>query len=410
MRLLSCGSNSHGQLGQGNLEDSAKFTPVTFSTPHDRVTNLVFGGTHTLALCKGETNSTLFGAGSNARGQLGPGSAGNRLEFQVIGLEALLEGLERGKKSEIEGGVFRIEGIAAAWETSYVLLRSTNGRDDVLLSMGANDWDELGCTVVGDRSAVNVVDFSSLYSSTEVMRIVEIAAGPRHIVVQLEIIVGGQTTRKIVGWGASRHRQLGHLSLPSPRTATLPTLVPFRFDTDSLAHISVGRDHTTILFQTDNSSTLILLGSTKQGQLGSDALEACAVIEGMTAVGVLAGTVECCWTGTYCITKDSTQVVGCGSNSHDQLGRSDLASSSSFLSIPLPPNRRIMKLACGSEHVLVLLEGGEEAEVWGWGWNEHGNLGDGSLVDVANPKVVWSTGRVLNVWGGNATSWLLLDD
>ena len=330
MKLLSCGSNSHGQLGQGNLNDTAIFSPVTFKGPHERVVDLVFGGTHTLALCKGETISTLFGAGSNARGQLGPGSSENRLEFSEITLESLLRCLRIEEESEIKNGGYRIEGIAAAWETSYVHLRGPEGKGDVLLSMGANDWGELGCAVEGNRHVVDIVDFSSLHSSTEVMRIATIAAGPRHIVVQLEIIDAGQSiTRKIVGWGASRHRQLGSTTHPSPRTTTLISLIPLPCSTNSLAQISVGRDHTAIKFL-----------------------------------------------------------------------------------IPLPPHQGITKLACGSEHALVLLKRNEGMEAWAWGWNEHGNLGDGSLVDIEIPKRVASSdvGRVVDVWGGNATSWILLDD
>ena len=418
MRLLSCGSNSHGQLGQGNLNDTSSFAPASFTTPHDRLVDLAFGANHTLALCKGETNSTLFGAGSNARGQLGPGSSGNRLEFVEIGLEELLGGLGAVERSELVGGGFRIEGIAAAWETSYVLLRSTEGRSDVLLSMGANDWSELGCEVDGTSNPVDIVDFSSVTSATERLQISAMAAGPRHIVVQLETVIAGRPVRKIVGWGASRHRQLGSLARTLPRTTTLPTAVSQSLTTDSLAQLSVGRDHTAILYHFDEESELRLTGSMKQGQLGPTALDGHATVEsvaGEPREGVLANKVDmvgCCWTGTYCVTEDRTQLHACGSNTHHQLAQSDLPFSSSFVRIPLPPNRRIKKLACGSEHVLVILEGDEEAEVWAWGWNEHGNLGDGSLVDVAMPKAIRyeGGGRVVNVWGGNATSWILLDD
>ena len=41
-----------------------------------------------------------------------------------------------------------------------------------------------------------------------------------------------------------------------------------------------------------------------------------------------------------------------------------------------------MDFACGSKHALCALESEGQTEVWGWGWNEPGNLATGSLNDV----------------------------
>ena len=102
-------------------------------------------------------------------------------------------------------------------------------------------------------------------------------------------------------------------------------------------------------------------------------------------------------------------------------------------------------LAAGSEHVLALLDGGdEEPQVWGWGWNEHGNLGlaagEGDVqteregeeerglvvpADVRSPRRVWPPdeddagasdeqrrvrGRPVRVWAGMASSWILFEE
>lgn len=49
------------------------------------------------------------------------------------------------------------------------------------------------------------------------------------------------------------------------------------------------------------------------------------------------------------------------------------------LCIPGDTNDRIIDLALGAEHGLVVTR---SLAVWTWGWNEHGNCGNGSDVNV----------------------------
>jgi protein ATS1 len=81
--------------------------------------------------------------------------------------------------------------------------------------------------------------------------------------------------------------------------------------------------------------------------------------------------------------------------------------------VNVPDARRVVDFACGSEHVLCVLESeGGHAEVWGWGWNEHGNLATGSLDDVKVPVRIWPSlpaqakEKVVGVWAGCGTSWI----
>ena len=76
----------------------------------------------------------------------------------------------------------------------------------------------------------------------------------------------------------------------------------------------------------------------------------------------------------------------------------------------------VVDFACGSEHVLCVLESGGQTEVGGWGWNEHGDLATGSLDDVRVHARIWppspaqargeKTGEVVEVWAGCGTSWI----
>jgi len=77
--------------------------------------------------------------------------------------------------------------------------------------------------------------------------------------------------------------------------------------------------------------------------------------------------------------------------------------------------RSMGTIACGSEHTLVVLTPvGGRGEVWGWGWNEHGNIGTGDTSNVRTPKRLWpppageifvDDGPVV-VWAGCGTSWI----
>ena len=58
-------------------------------------------------------------------------------------------------------------------------------------------------------------------------------------------------------------------------------------------------------------------------------------------------------------------------------------------------------------------------EVWGWGWNEHGNLGLGHKQDISRPSFIWpndilyggdsSSEKLIGVWAGCATSWIAVN-
>jgi protein ATS1 len=111
-----------------------------------------------------------------------------------------------------------------------------------------------------------------------------------------------------------------------------------------------------------------------------------------------------------------------GSNTHGQLGRVD-GSMATVGEVAMSSALRVgevvvKRLACGSEHVVVLCSStGGRNELVAWGWNEHGNLGVGDTIDRSTPVRVpledyrdvgggWEVG---NCWAGCGTSWALLN-
>ncbi|KAG8902972.1 hypothetical protein FRB99_003863 [Tulasnella sp. 403] len=156
--LYSAGSNAKGQLANGSLDDASEFAPCHFhptaavshkvgaeeqGEPNFKlwadVRQVTSGANHTLLLLQSHQAviNHLYAAGDPSRGQLGPALADSptpQSSFQRVQLH-----LERADHHVVR--------IAAAWETSYFVFRHTDDRkltSDVLVSVGANDFGDLG--------------------------------------------------------------------------------------------------------------------------------------------------------------------------------------------------------------------------------------------------------------------------
>ncbi|KIO28818.1 hypothetical protein M407DRAFT_229407 [Tulasnella calospora MUT 4182] len=297
-------------------------------------------------------------------------------------------------------------------------------------------------------------------------RISTIATGLNHIILILDVYSKDRPpSQLIVGWGSCRHGQLGPASSsfsnspatlkpalnppksasqqlkpkpkPKPRQPTsksnlttpqppsfIPTPTVLQVKNPSpVKQVAAGSQHTVFLHQ---DGTLTTWGSHRKNQLPST--HPPQVLD-----------VECTWNGTYLVTNPSRHqgynpnwnVLATGSGEKGQLGRAAPSSSSStpspsssahtlsssdLLPVDLPStsNLRIRKLACGSEHVLLLLENETDGttDLYVWGWNEHGNLGLNNNQDVFTPcRLPWTgRGRIVDVWAGCGTSWLVVEE
>ncbi|KAL1689891.1 regulator of chromosome condensation 1/beta-lactamase-inhibitor protein II [Schizophyllum commune] len=400
-RLLAAGSNARGQLGIGSYEDSHTFVPASFAGHSDSclpsASLAISGGAnHTLALLEGTAGlPELWGAGDGSSGQLGPEIKSNTTVFRCI----KLRGLEKR----------RCRLVQAAWETSYAVF-SADGQPDVLISMGGDDYGDLGVRKQGKgkaRAGYHIVKLDHLLEDVDgnTLRIDWLTAGPHHVVLRLSANHVRASHRKaaIVGWGACRHGQLGdvvNLEGKMPTFIDAPRVIFVDNSSDPVEQCAAGHHHTVLLRR---SGAVTCFGSDRKGQL--------------TGVGGQTGikAIGCTWHGTYVVQADDT-VHGVGSNIHGQLGIGSATSErmeSAAAALPSSSTHRLVDFACGSEHILAQLESNTWTEVWGWGWNEHGNLGTGSLEDVVVPTKLWpeegnAPGEVRGIWAGLATSWIAI--
>jgi protein ATS1 len=421
--LLSSGSNARGQLANGNLEDSHTFTPSNFAgftisqLPPDRhVVELASGANHVLLLLEHTETKVreLWGSGDGSRGQLGPmylttGSSASM--FRPIDLLVENWGFQE----------YNYRSISASWETSYIIMTS-KGKPDILISMGADDFGDLGIggskkgEVLLGRPHVIKFDHTTVDGSrldTSSLRIRNVSCGTHHVISNLSTISeDGSEQHLVVGWGTCRHGQLGTSSSASPSFLSTPHLISKVTQDLPLLAVALGNQHTVLLHVSHRISGF---GSDTKCQIRDIDLVNGSVI-----------SLGCTWNGTYAVvvSNDGERLVyASGSSSKGQLGRSKDFNTFAPVEFPFTSSTHsITQLACGSEHVLCLFSVNQPdaaatwEEVWGWGWNEHGNLGTGSTDDVSLPKRIWpddpdpkpSSSRVGGIWGGCGASWILI--
>ncbi|KAJ7919383.1 regulator of chromosome condensation 1/beta-lactamase-inhibitor protein II [Mycena leptocephala] len=340
--LFSAGSNPHGQLPNTSPDDSRVFTILLSNR---KLLHLAFGANHMLAL--------LQLAGNTSR------------SWDRHGLTGYLPRL-----------------VAASWETTYAVL-SRQGMADVLVAMGANDFGDLG---IGAKRAgrlpakdVHVIRFDHLSQNgvavdSASLVVESLAAGQHRVLATLKTTAGDLA----VGWGTSRHGQIGNVEKPF---LSSPALISLGQSNDAIIHAALGHQHTVFLLA---SWTISSLGSNRKCQL--DGIDGAA----------RARSVACTWNGTYITTgdEDAWELLSAGNNANGQLGRGHHEPLARVEFPFTPATRRLLQIACGSEHVLAsfMVLDSSTVEVWGWGCGRRSSQAQGGNVGI---------------WAGSGTSWIV---
>jgi alpha-tubulin suppressor-like RCC1 family protein len=317
--------------------------PVGGAVATGRVQAIAGGGFHSLALLE---NGTVWSWGDNGRGQLGDGTLISRLApVQVQGLP----------------GIAR--SIAAGGQHSLALLD-----DSTVWSWGDNVGGKLGDFLFSDpistRPRQAQCDSARVGCGALVMvdhgattfpfpDVVDIAAGGEHSMALRED--GGVWT-----WGADSSGQLGR---PEIFFNSIPSLVELPFPIRSVAG---GGEHSLALA---NDRTVFGWGSNANRQLGQGPgkqpfpVEVLPFIFGVTAMG--AGLDH-----SLFVVSDGT-VRGLGFNFFGQLG--DGTRITPVVPVQPPFLTNMSDVDGGFAHSLGLQQQGQ---VWAWGDNSFGQVGE----------------------------------
>ena len=441
--LFACGSNSGGQLGIGDSDDANRLTrcqylPSSSSSSASSqclpfppagwsVEQLSSGANHTVALLApvqtgnslkrqrdAPTARRVWFAGDSSLGQRGsatPVVKAERLDSSALLFTQVDIGilLSRAAIPEDQASKLCPKHVECGWNCTFIVFQDiAEQANDVLISLGSeNDFGELGCENQSPSTADLFVRALDLTDGNRVANgsdgrweVGAIAAGPRHAIAQLR----QKDSNVLIGWGAARHGQLTWDTAGSkPPTAVFrPTIIhewQSILQGGILACLAAGKQHSVVNAFLDG--ILAILGSGKAGKV--DDIEARSVIR-----------LDSCWNTVVTMTmgqrfSDPLRLISIGSNAKGQFGVGTSWAASRGLP-SFPKGLRVKEIACGSEHVLALFEGDvvRPAEIFAWGWNEHGNLAQGdeedrlAPVNISLPKGLHGTG----IWAGCGTSFI----
>ena len=418
MPLCAAGSNPHAQLGVGHAEDAhvlARCVCVDggeqqpFPPPGWRVCEVANNASTTLALCvrtDGGQEASVWAAGRWPSEDADASPAFHRVqpsEFAPV----------LGDAAEH----WAVAHVAATFDTMFLALRLP-GADDVVLSAGhGNAFGQLGMgPYAPQHTRIHRVQLGAVKGDGEkdaVLRVDALAGGVRHAAAVVRVVRAETLQTLVVGWGQARAGQLGH-PLPAPVRgpsgqpccAHWAPVAVWRSESrgEHRVQLSLGRSHTAIGVQTPGGQEahLVVLGRdvlhrSVSGLVPSQA-QAHKTALPLPPGRLLLGSTWNTLLGAVA-RPGGLQIVGGGSEAYGIVAGAQ--------AVAARVGRDPVQLACGSAHALALVRGA----VWGWGWNEHGNLSQGTTEDATEPvQLALDGAQASAVWGGCGSTFVSTEE
>lgn len=340
------------------------------------------GATHSLAL---KTDGSVWAWGRNESGQLGNGSfVDSLIPAQVQGLcgmtgvsagnatsagirqangevltwgsqtfGALGNGLTSG--SSAAPGTTGITGASSLSQSNFFGLALAGGN---VSSWGLNDYGQLG-----DGTTTNQATPVNIPAPT----FVAISGGNSH-----SIALASDGT--VYTWGLNEYGQLGYSTSPSNYSVT-PTLVT---GPANIIAVAAGGDHCLAL---GSDGKVLAWGKNDRGQLGrgfeGGSSNVPTEVSGLTnVIAIAAGNAH-----SLALTADGN-VYAWGHTAFGQCGFYDINGPYGLSSPTLVSGvSNVVAIAAGQGHSLALEADGS---VWGWGRNDYGQLGRGTVTPLNN--------------------------
>jgi alpha-tubulin suppressor-like RCC1 family protein len=336
------GLNNRGQLGDGTTKDSD--TPVAVSGLSNAVV-ISAGDWHTCALL---SNGTARCWGDNTDGQLGDGTAGTHSTTPVA-----------------VSGLSNVVAISAGWERTCAVLSDGTAR-----CWGRNDYGQLGDGTSG-TNRLTPVTVSGLGNA------VAISAGW----YQTCALLGNGTARC---WGSNAFGQLGDGTTTDHDTPVTVGPAPT---------IAAGYQHTCAVL---NDGSARCWGWNDYGQLG-DGTSGTNRLTPVTVSGLSnAVAISAANSHTCAVLRDGTAWCW-GDNVVGQLGNNSTTPSNTPVQVSGLSNA--VAIAAGYYHSCALLSDGT---AHCWGQNTLGQLGDGTTTERHTPVDVCASGSGPGCSGGAA--------
>jgi len=328
----SWGYNFDGQLGEQTYTE--RLNPVRV-TGINNIIAASAGGLHTLVL---KLDGTVWSWGNNTYGQLGDNSELRKvIPVQVIGLTDIVA-IRAGRYYSL---ALKKDGTVWAW--------------------GRNEHGQLG---LGDNNQRNVAEqIPDLYG------VLQIDAKRDHVLAL-------KSNSTIWSWGSNDSGQLGEGSLTDRNSPVRVTGLT------NVKQIEAGGAHSLAL---DNIGRVWAWGSNNNGQLGinstSRKLIPVSVIDDSDLI--LTGITDIAAGGSHSLAVSSSGTVfSWGRNANGQLG--DGTDSTHNVAAEISGLTNIETIQAAGDSSFAVNTSGE---FYNWGYNHQGQLGMGTVIDTYNPEL-----------------------
>ena len=286
--------------------------------------------------------------------------------------------------------------------------------DGTVYTWGRNEYGQLGNGVTATNSPVPVA-VKTAGTPMEGKTIVQISAK-----VWYALALASDGT--VYSWGFNSWGQLGNGTSGTANNASAPVAVKTAgtpMEGKTIVQVAAGATHSLAL-ATDG--TIYAWGKNEYGQLGNDSTTNSPVpvavktagtpMDGKTIIQIHAG-----YEHSLALASDGT-VYAWGRNNSGQLGKNDatdthIPAAVQTLGTPMA-GKVIVQLAAGNSQSMALASDGT---VYTWGWNQYGQLGNGTTTNSRIPVAVVTTGTPLAgktiiqiTSGGSPNSLVLADD
>nr|XP_057930109.1 E3 ubiquitin-protein ligase HERC2 isoform X3 [Doryrhamphus excisus] len=342
--IYGWGHNHRGQLG--GIEGAKVKVP----TPTEALSTLrpvqLIGGEQTLFAVTAD--GKLYATGYGAGGRLGIGGT------ESVSAPTLLESIQH---------VF-IRKVAVNSGGKHCLALSSEGE---VYSWGEAEDGKLGH---GNRSPC---DRPRVIESLRGVEVVDIAAGGAHSAC---ITASGE----LFTWGKGRYGRLGH---GDSEDQLKPKLVD-ALQGHRVIDVACGSGDAQTLCLTDDDMVWSW-GDGDYGKLGRGGSDGCKIpmkIDSLTGVGVIK--VECGSQFSVALTKAGA-VYTWGKGDYHRLGHGSDDHVRRPRQVQGLQGKKVIAIATGSLHCVCCTEDGE---VYTWGDNDEGQLGDGTTNAIQRPRLV----------------------
>lgn len=346
------GANDSGQLGDGTIVD--RHTPAAVPGLDPAVAVAAGLGFNLAVLADG----TVAAWGSNTYGQLGNGTNADAHSPVLV---------------KSENGLGILGGITAVSAGVHSLALRADG---TLRAWGYNYYGELGD---------GTTDYRNLPVASECMTgVARIAAADYHSLATGTNACAAVSER-LSCWGYGGNGGLGDNTLLDQSRPVHAQ------DLTNVQYIAGGADFSVAV---RSDGTVWTWGLNTYGQIGNGTTtDAPIPVEVTGPTGVVK--VAAGFSHTLALESDGT-VWAWGANDVGQLGDgTGLDQLSPVVVSGLPAD--VVTIACGRSFSFALTAGGD---LWGWGRNSVGQLGDGTTTDQLSPIFIASPPPLLDIEGG----------